>query len=416
MSALRRVPAAQATGDQPRLAMPFVEFVGLIALLMALTALSIDIMLPALPQIDATFSLAHLNDRQLVITSYFIGFAPAQLIYGTLSDRFGRRRLLFAGLLIYLAATLLAIWAPSFEALLVARALQGVGTAAPRVIAVAIVRDLFSGRQMARVMSFTMMVFITLPVIAPTIGLGLLQLGSWRLSFWLLAAVALTAMVWAAWRLPETRSSAALAAHPKLGLIEAATLALANRQSRGYAIAIGFIHGSLFGYIVSAQQIFVDVFGLNERFPLVFGAVAAVMIAALFTNARLVQRFGMRRLSHLALVGFIAASMVMMLVGLSPRPSLLAFCLPLSAAFYLFQLILPNFNAIAMQPLGRIAGMASSLIGFYTTAVATLCGWLIGQQFNGSVLPLAVGFVVLGALAMIAVLSVETRGGMFHGE
>ena len=398
-----------------RLSIPFAEFVGLIALMMALTALSIDIMLPALPQISGQFQLPHVNDRQLIITCYFLGFAPAQLVYGALSDRFGRRRLLFAGLAIYLAGTLLAIAATDFKWLLAARALQGLGTAGPRVIAVAMVRDLFAGRQMARVMSMAMMVFITLPVFAPSVGQALLLVGRWPLIFWFLAGVALIAMAWSALRLPETRGAGGQDA-PPLSFLDAARMAISNPQTRAYTLAGGFVHGALMSYILSAQQIFVDVFGLGERFPVLFGAVALVMIAALFTNARLVQRLGMRRLSHLALIGFIVAGLAMVGIGLSGKPSLLAFCLPLTATFYLFQLIVPNFNAIAMQPMGRIAGMASSLIGFYTTGFATLVAFFIGRMFDGSVRPLSVGIAVLGALAFATVLAFEGRRGMFRGE
>ncbi|HYG90002.1 MAG TPA: multidrug effflux MFS transporter [Azospirillum sp.] len=387
----------------------FAEFVALMALLMAMTALSIDIMLVALPDIASTFGVTEPNDRQLIVTSYMIGFAVGQPFHGPLSDRFGRKPLLAAGLLIFALGSLGAALAPSFGTMLAARALQGFGAAAPRVVAVAVVRDRFVGREMARVMSFVMMVFIIVPVIAPAIGEGIVHLSAWPWIFGALFAAAIGALAWAALRLPETRPPEDRMPLSAAALGGAFKKVVTTRSTLGYTIAVGFLFGSLLSYIGSAQQIFVDVYGLGDLFPVAFGAIAAVMALASLTNARLVRRLGMRRVSHVALIGYVTACAVPAAMGFPEHPPLLALCAFLAATFYCFGLIAPNFNALAMEPLGHVAGMGSSFIGFYSTATAALFGWLVGQAFDGSVRPLIIGFACLGVAALLTVL--VTEGG-----
>lgn len=419
MHAPNRVrPAADQQGDASanKLALPFLEFVSLIALLMALTALSIDIMLPALPQIGAAFAVAEPNDRQAVVTTYLAGFAFGQLIYGPLSDRFGRKPMLMTGLGVFVIATLAALAATSFEWLLASRALQGIGTAAPRVTSVAIVRDLFSGRPMARVMSFVMTVFIIVPIIAPAIGQVLIEFGPWNWTFYFLLVVAFIATVWAGSRLPETRMGAADAGASPTGYLRAARDVLTNRQTLLYTIANGFMFGSLMSYIASSQQVFVDLYDLGGYFPVAFAAVASSMAAASFTNAQLVQRLGMRRLSHSALVAYIAICAVLLAIAAAGQPPLIVFCAGLVAAFFMFGLIVPNLNAIAMQPQGHIAGMASSIIGFIATGGSAALGWAVGRMFDGTVLPLTAGLLILGILASATVVAAEGPRGLFRGE
>jgi DHA1 family bicyclomycin/chloramphenicol resistance-like MFS transporter len=406
----------------------FGEFVTLIALMMALTALSIDIMLPALPQIAETFALSNPNDRQAIITSYLLGFACGQLIYGPASDRFGRKPALAAGLALFLCGALAASLAPDVRLLLAARIAQGLGGAAPRVISLAIVRDLFHGRQMARVMSFAMMVFILAPVFAPSVGQGVLQLGPWRWNFYLLTLIGAIIMAWSALRLPETRHGdrrrprdpgswnpgSRDPGRPRL--IEAVRMTLGSPQTMGYALASAFMLGCLMSYIGSAQQVFVDVFGLGADFPLAFGAVASVMALSSFVNTRLVMRLGMRRVSHSALTGFISASLALTLLASTGQPALLTFCVLLALALFMFGLIVANFNTIAMEPLGQVAGTAASVVGFVSTSMAAIIGGAVGRLFDGSVLPLSAGFTVLGAAALVTVLRVEGARGMFVGE
>jgi DHA1 family bicyclomycin/chloramphenicol resistance-like MFS transporter len=397
--------SSQKPGSRPDLS--FVEFVGLIALMMAMTAFAVDIMLPGLAQIGDELGLAEANDRQLIITFYLAGFALGQLFFGPLSDRFGRKKPLYAGLLIFAIGAVMAAFATSAAMMFAARMLQGVGAAAPRVIAIAIVRDRFSGRQMSRVMSFVIMTFIIIPILAPSVGQAIMALASWRWLFLVLLAASLVTIVWSWLRLSETRAAGDSLPLSVSRIAGAVRVVVTTRQTAGYAIGFGFLFGVLMSYVGSAEQIFVDVYGLGNNFPIVFGAVASAMILASFINSRLVVRVGMRRVSHFALLAFLAVCGVMALFGYPEKPPLIVFCLFMAAAFFCFGLIGPNFNAMAMEPVGNIAGTASSFIGFYTTAAGATFGWLIGQSFDGSVRPLSIGFTLLALAALVTVLITE---------
>jgi DHA1 family bicyclomycin/chloramphenicol resistance-like MFS transporter len=385
----------------------FGEFVGLIAAMMALTALAIDIMLPALGDIGRDVGLAEDNHRQLVITFYLVGFAVGQIIFGPLSDRFGRKTPLYAGFLLLAAASVLAALAESATMMFAARVLQGFGAAAARIIAVAIVRDRFAGREMARVMSFVMMIFIVIPILAPLMGQGAMQLGSWRWIFGALVIASLIALVWTWLRLPETHSAEKQLPLSVARLGQAVRSVLVTRQTVGYAAAFSFLFGVLMSYVGSVEQIFVDVYGLGTSFPLVFGAIACFMIPSFFLNSVLVRKVGMRRVSHFSLLSFLAACMLMAGAGYPEKPPLILFCLFIVVTFFCFGLIGPNFNAMAMEPVGHIAGTASSFIGFFTTTAGAFFGFLVGQSFDGTVRPLTIGFTLLGAAAMTCVLIVE---------
>lgn len=391
----------------------FAEFVALMAVMMALTALTVDIMLPALGQIGQELGLPGDNDRQLIITYYLVGFALGQVVWGPLSDRLGRKRPLYAGLAIYVLGAVATALADGAALMFAARAVQGLGAAAPRIIAIAIVRDRFAGREMARVMSFVMMVFIIMPIMAPAIGQGVMLFGPWRLIFAVLLAVSLVILVWAWLRLPETHTPEKRQALGLSGFGSALRMILTTRQTVGYALGFGFFLGILMSYVGSAEQIFIDVYGLGTRFPLVFGAISSVMILASVTNARLVGWLGMRRVSHSALLAFIGVCGVMALLGYPEKPPLIVFSLFIAATFFCFGLIGPNFNAMAMEPAGKIAGTASSFIGFYTTAAGAFFGYLIGQSFDGTIRPLAIGFTLLGLGCLVTVLIVE-RGRLMQ--
>ncbi len=382
---------------------------------MALSALAIDVMLAALPDIAGTFSVAEPNDRQLVVTSYLAGFALGQPLHGPLSDRFGRRPVLVAGLFVFAVGAVAAAFAPEFGWLLLARGVLGFGAAAPRVVATAVVRDRFAGREMARIMSFVMIVFIVVPIFAPSVGGAILAVGTWHWIFGFLCFACVGALVWAALRLPETVAPEDRVSLSGESLAWALRTVLTSRQTVGYTIALGFMFGSLMSYIGAAQQIFVDVYGLGRLFPVMFGAIASVVAVASLVNSRLVGRFGMRRLSHAALLGYLAACGALAVAGFPRHPPLPVFVVYLAAVFFFFGLIAPNFNAIAMEPMGRVAGMASSVIGFYMTAAAALFGWFIGQGFDGSVRPLIAGFAALGLLTLMTVLVTE-RGALMSSR
>ncbi|MFG1375444.1 multidrug effflux MFS transporter [Xanthobacter autotrophicus] len=393
----------------------FVEFVALIALLIGMTAFSIDNLLPAFGAIREDFALANANDVQVMVYAYLLGIGAAQFLYGPISDVVGRRPILFAGLAIYAAGTLLALFTQDFTVLVAARVIQGVGAASGRVLAITIVRDRFEGREMARIMSLAMMVFLTVPILAPALGSLILAFGSWHLIFIAMLALALLLLIWFGLRMPETLHPEYRIPFSFRAIGKAVTLTLTTRRSTGYAVAIGLMMGSLMAYVGSASQVFqTDVYKLGNLFPVAFAAVAGIMAVASFTNASLVRRIGMRRLSHGGICGFIAVGAMMVAASLAfgGKPPLLLFCGLVGAGQFLFALTVPNFNSMAMEPLGAVAGTASSFIGGFTTLMASMLGYIVGRAFDGTVLPLSLGYLVLGAIALGFVLWAE-KGRLF---
>lgn len=385
------------------------EFVALIASLMALTALSVDIMLPSLPLIGDTLGLSNANDRQTIIVVFLLGFAAGQLVFGRLSDLYGRKLLLFVGLAIFVGGSALAALAWNAESMLLARLTQGLGAAAPRVIAIALVRDRSVGREMARLMSIALAVFFTVPVLGPTVGEALLLVGSWRLAFDFLIVCGLILGMWSS-RLPVATPSIARV----LSISQAIRAALRTPQTIGYAVGSGLMFGCVLAYISSAQQIFVDVFEIGALFPLAFAAIAAMIAAASLTNAVLVERFGMRRLSHMSLAAFVALAATLVaevVAGLASFPVFLATMMPL---FLLFGFVAANFNAMAMEPQGDNAGMAASVVGSISTGLGAVSGGIVGHLFDGTVLPLAVGLLTLSVLALLGVAWIEGVSKLFR--
>jgi DHA1 family bicyclomycin/chloramphenicol resistance-like MFS transporter len=392
--------------------MGFPEFVVIIASIMALNPLAMDMMLPALPDIASTFHIQSANRPQEVLSTFLIGFGVGQFIMGPLSDRFGRRPVLVDGMALYGIASLLAIMAPSFETLLLARALQGLGTAATRVIATSIVRDCYAGRRMASVMSLAMMVFIAVPVVAPSFGQAVMLVTQWRGIFVVLTLYGACALAWSAWRMPETlvpeeRKSLAL-----LDVLRAFRQTVTNRQTLGYALAAGFVQGALFAFVFIAQQVFVNIYHLGRYFPLAFAAAAVGVAAAGFLNSRFVGRIGMRIMSHGALVLFVTIAAITIAAAWAHTLPLWLFMPLASLMMFSFGLMVANFTALAMEPQGHIAGTASSLYGSITTLLGIGIGTVIGQDYNGTLLPFATGFFVC-ALAALAIVAMTEKGRLF---
>jgi DHA1 family bicyclomycin/chloramphenicol resistance-like MFS transporter len=319
------------------------------------------------------------------------------------------------GLALFVLATTVATTTQSFLEFLAARLLQGIGGSVGRIIVTAMVRDQFVGRDMARVMSMVMMVFILVPILAPAVGQLIILVGSWRWLFAVLLAAGLTSLIWAWSRLPETRPPHAVRVRRRT-IGEALVLVLSNRVTFGYGIASGFVFGILAAYIASAQQVFGVGYALGKLFPFAFGSVASAIALASFTNSRLVRRLGMRRLSHASLVAHLGLSTTLVVVGAATALPLWLALGGMAGCFFLYGLILSNFNAIAMQPMGQAAGMAASVTGSYCTATGALCGTLIAGQFHGTILPLWAGFAVLGFCALLSVILAEGRAGLFRGE
>jgi DHA1 family bicyclomycin/chloramphenicol resistance-like MFS transporter len=387
------------------------ELIAMVGCLMALNALSIDILLPALAEIGHALG-APGNDRQLVITSYVFGFGLAQLGFGPLSDAMGRRKTLLIALVAYLAATVLCLVSQGLWALVAARALQGVAAAATRVIAVAIVRDLVSGRRMAEIMSFAMTVFTVAPILAPSIGQLILFGGDWRVIFIFLFVMASALALWMMTRLPETL-------HPekrielRLGsAMKNYALAASNRITLGYLTASCFIMGALFAFIATSEQVLAELYELGTMFPIAFAVIALGLAGANIVNAKIVRRLGMRRISHSALIAYLLVNGANMTLAFFGKPPFLAYFLLLMMALMLFSMIGANFSALAMEPAGDRAGTTAALYGSSTAMAGAVLGSVIGQGYDGTVLPITLGFTVLGAIAFLIVLWTE-KGKLF---
>jgi DHA1 family bicyclomycin/chloramphenicol resistance-like MFS transporter len=393
----------------------FREFVAGVALIQATIALAIDMMVPALGQIGAQMQLGVSNERQWVITAFLLGFGIAQLGYGVAADRFGRKPVLVLSLSVYIAFSLACAAAPSFGWLLAARAAEGVGAAGAQVLTVAIIRDCYAGRRMAEVNSLTFMVFLSAPIFAPSLGQLVLFVAPWPVIFIGLGAYGALILGWVLWRLPETQTAAGRRPADIAQIRAAFAVTLRCRLAIGYTLAATCILGGWLGFINSAQQVFAGVFRVPTLFPLIFAACSVCMAIAALTNARLVERVGMRPLSHGALAGYIIITLAQAGLALTDHSGLIRFALLQSAMMFCFGLTGANFNAIAMEPLGEVAGTAASLLGFIDMLGATLIGFFIGQRFDGTLVPMVLGFLVCGLLAM-AVIVLAERGRLFRAR
>ncbi|MBO6894186.1 MAG: multidrug effflux MFS transporter [Roseibium sp.] len=392
---------------------PLAEFITIIAMIMALNALAIDVMLPALPAIGDALNIVRENDRHLILVSYLFGFGGAQLFFGPIADSLGRRTVLVGGLALYSVASVAAIFTQDLNQLLLARVFQGVGCAGARVAALSVVRDCYTGRRMGKMMSLVMMVFMSVPVIAPAIGQAILLVSGWRWIFTMLLVSGCIMLVWSALRLPETLARENRRPIELAKISEAYRTALTTRACLGYAVGTAFIFGGLFAFLAMSQQVFVDVFDLGRMFPLVFASIAVSMAVASFTNAQLVEALGMRRLSHAALIVYTVFGFAIFAFSALGHENLWVFFILVTIVMTCFGFVGANFNAMAMEPLGKIAGTAASVIGFISTAGGAFLGYVMGQLYDGSTAPLGLAFTAYGLIAIGFVLFAE-RGRMFH--
>ncbi|MEG3640363.1 multidrug effflux MFS transporter [Magnetococcus sp. PR-3] len=387
------------------------EFIPMLALMISLVALSIDAMLPALEVMGQALGTQGAKQNQLIISILFMGFAVGQLFYGPLSDSTGRRPMIFIGLLIFMVGSVLSLYAENFQAMLLGRFLQGLGAASPRTIATALVRDIYAGRQMARIMSMIMSVFILVPVLAPTLGQWILMVAHWRMIFGLLLLLSLVVLCWFGWRQPETL-------HPEYrrelswhNLWQMFKEASTHPATLGYTIANGLIFGAFVGYLVSSQQILQNHYALGSHFPYYFGGLALSVGLASVANAQLVMHWGMRYLSQLALMTLSGLStLVLLYLLMSGNP------LPLGGmmvwaliAFFCIGILMGNVTALALEPMGHMAGVASSVVGAFSSFIAVSLGTGLGQAFNGTLIPLIGGFALFNGVALLVILWVERK-------
>ena len=387
------------------------ELMWMMAMLMALNAFGIDAILPALDALASDLSVSG-NDRQFVIGVYLLTGGLGSLVPGALADRFGRRPILLGAVTVYIALSILSALAPTYDTLIAVRAAQGFFAAGIVALPPAIIRDRVGGDRMARMMSLIFVIFLMVPAIAPTIGQGILQFGSWRAIFGAMAVLGVLMGAWVYIRLPESLSEENR--QPILPRTIAANMgrALALPSTFGYVIGSALVFGALFGFINSSQQLITETFGAGDIFPLVFAICAGSMALASWSNSRIVERFGARRVSHTALFGFIIVSVVQVIFAFQPDEKLWHFVPLMAVNMALLGFIGSNFGAIAMNPFFAIAGAASSAHGFVRMTTAALLGGAIGYAFDGTARPLALSLLASGLVCLALVLLSE-KGKLF---
>ncbi len=385
------------------------EMTILLAGLMALNAFAIDSMVPALADIGRSLHVARENDQQLVVIAYFVGFALSQLLWGPLADRFGRKPILAAGVGLYGVFAVLCGAAWSFPLLIAGRVAMGASAAVTRVLVVAMVRDLFEAEAMARVMSLVFMVFMLVPVIAPNIGQLILLFGTWRIIFLVIAAYAVIMLSWSWFRLPETLHSEYRRPLDWKDMSAAVLTAIRDRQSRGYTLAMTISLSALVAYISSIQQIIFDAFHEARFIGLVFALIAAPMAFASWLNSRVVGRFGLRRVGHTAALAFAIVTATHAAVALAGLETLFTFILLQALTMGCFALTSSNLGTLAMENMAPIAGTAASVQGVVGTIGATAIGFLIGQQFNGTAVPFAVGTALCASGGFMIIALTEPK-------
>ncbi|WP_282151330.1 multidrug effflux MFS transporter [Ruegeria atlantica] len=376
------------------------EFVALVAMMFATIAFSIDSMLPALPNIGAQLSPNDVNKAQLILTSFVLGMGIGTFFTGPLSDAFGRKPVIYVGSALYIIAAAAAWASSSLEMLLVARVFQGIGCAAPRVVAMAIIRDLYSGREMARIVSIAMMIFTLVPAIAPMLGAGVIALTGWRGIFASFILFSLITIVWMGLRLPEPLSAENRRPLRLPLILDAARQMFTHPTVRLSILVQTLCLGMLFTMLTMVQPVYDVIHDSADSFPFWFGFVALVAGSASLLNAALVIKLGMRRIVTWALgaqVLFTTAVIALNAADLSPTLSFAVFVSWQTAVFFMAGMTMGNLNAIAMEPMGHIAGMAASVIGAISTVFAAAIAAPIGQMFNGSITPLAVGILAMSA-------------------
>lgn len=385
------------------------EFTLLIALLMSIVAMSIDALLPALGFISQEIVLSHANQAQYIISALFLGMALGQLICGPLSDATGRKKILYAGISLFLVGSVICFFAQDINTLLFGRFIQGLGVAGPYVSAISIVRDKYTGNEMARIMSLVMMIFIMVPALAPSIGQAVLLVSSWRYIFVLYIVYALIIGIWIFIRLEETLPKEYRIPFTTRGFIDGFKEVISNYTTMCYTLCMGLFFGSFLGYLNSSQQIFQELFNTGKLFTVYFGLLALVFGVASLVNARFVQKWGMDYLCNRAVLGIIFSSGIFLATILLLPVTLWIFLAYAAVLFFCFGLVFGNVNAMAMEPMGHVAGIASAIIGATSSILSMLIGTAIGQMYNNTLIPVTSGFLILGLAALLILHLARSR-------
>ncbi|WP_305858098.1 multidrug effflux MFS transporter [Balneatrix alpica] len=399
------------TSPSPRPALSTREFIALFALMMSLTAMSIDAILPALPAIATDLAIDDANSVQLTISMLIFGMAFGEILFGPLSDAIGRKKAIYLGIAIYCLGSLLAIFAHSLEMLLLGRVVQGLGVSGPKIASRALIRDQFSGNAMARITSFIMVVFILTPMLAPAIGQAILWIGSWRSIFLAFLLMALVACLWMGIRQPETLAKERRIALSPAKLLESSKLILCHARVMAYTLTAGVVFGTLLTFIATSQAMFADLYQIEAEFPLYFALLAFGAGLAALTNGRLVMRLGMQRLTLCALGGMLLMGSLYLLICwlYQGRPPLLLFMLCSFVLFFCHGMVFGNINALGMQYLGRVAGIGSSIMSSLSSLVAVAYSIPFGRLYQASAYHIPLSYMLGGLLGLLLVLGVRQR-------
>lgn len=408
MSATSSAGADKASANTPIPA----AFVTLMALLLALSALSIDTIIPAMANIAESYSITNANDAQLLISAVLLGIAIGQLLFGAIADSHGRKVAMYWGGGLYIASCIGAMIAPSFELLIFTRFLQGAGASATRVAPVAMVRDRYKGPAMARIMSLVVSVFILVPAIAPLLGQAILQFSTWPAIFGVMVVMSAIGLLWLGFGMEETLAPEHRNPLSFASFKSAAIETLAHPITRGYTIASGFVFAALVAYLNSAQQLLQFQYKLGDNFVFAFGALALGLGVVSFANSMLVQRFGLKTIVYYASVVFVAVALTMFAASMvsNGQPPLALFFGLLLLSFMSFGALFGNYNALAIAPMGHIAGVASSVTSCVQSIVSVTLGGFIAYMYDGSTIPIGIGFALLALLNFWQMKSLDDRG------
>jgi DHA1 family bicyclomycin/chloramphenicol resistance-like MFS transporter len=395
-------------------ALGLVEFVSLMALMTSLVALSIDAMLPALDQIGKDLAIVDPQQTHLIVSLFFIGMGFGQLYYGPVSDSKGRRYAIISGLIIFAIGTIVCMFAETLTVMLIGRVIQAFGVSGPRIAALAVIRDQYEGEAMARVMSFIMMVFILVPMLAPSFGQAILFMFSWQHIFSSFLVIGLLSGIWFFVRQPETLPKDKRKPFSWSQLWVSSKFILTHRLVMFYTISMGLIFGGFLAYISASQTVFQHIYNTGEMFPLYFALLAFSIGLASFINGTLVMRLGMRTLCNWAMVGWLIFSIVLAILCLVYEgiPPLWQFVSVLFCAFFCIGIVFGNVNSMAMQPLGEMAGLGAAIIGSMSSLFSVPTAVLVGSFIEDTITPVAVGFVVFGSLALAFYWFAEHKSGL----
>lgn len=386
------------------------EFIALMASLMSLVALSIDALLPALPQIGSAVGVINANDNQLLITMIFLGLGFGQLIFGPLSDSFGRKRIVYFGFVVFFIASIICVTTKSFEVMIIGRILQGLGLSSPRSLTLSMIRDSYSGDYMAKIISIVVMFFILIPVVAPTLGQFLINFFNWESIFYFNLIFGIFIMIWFWLRQPETLPKENRIKFTSHLFIDGTKEFFKHKDAVAFTFVSGFITGSFMVYLSTSQQIFQEQYNLADMFPYIFASLAISVGFATFLNSRLVVKFGMYKIAFTSCIAYALISVLYVIIFSSGRnPSITILIGFFALQFFAVGFLFGNLRALAMQPLGHIAGIGAAINGFISTVLAVPIANYIGSFVKTSVLPLFIGFSVFGVLSVLVFVILKRK-------